>query len=199
MLTVERLSKSFNGIEIFRDISFSVEKGERIGLFGQSGCGKTTILRIIAGFETADEGVITVDGRALNADIAPFERGIAMCFQEPTLWNHMKVKDNIAYGMKVKDQDRIKHLAMSLHIDDILDKYPEQISSGQAKRAALARTLATDRGYFLFDEPLSNIDRDTADTIIEFLKNEQLTDKGVIYVSHDESELSALGCNILRL
>ena len=189
MLTVERLSKSFNGIEIFRDISFSVEKGERIGLFGQSGCGKTTILRIIAGFETADEGVITVDGRALNADIAPFERGIAMCFQEPTLWNHMKVKD----------QDRIKHLAMSLHIDDILDKYPEQISSGQAKRAALARTLATDRGYFLFDEPLSNIDRDTADTIIEFLKNEQLTDKGVIYVSHDENELSALGCNILRL
>ncbi|MCR5398822.1 MAG: ABC transporter ATP-binding protein [Lachnospiraceae bacterium] len=199
MLKVDKISKAFCGREIFNDVSFTVDMGTRIGLFGPSGCGKTTILRIIAGLEKADGGEIIIDDVVMKDTMAPYERNASMVFQDPTLWNHMKVKDNIAYGMSVNDREYVNDLALRLGIEDILDKFPEQISGGQAKRVALARALAADKKYILLDEPLSNIDEETKVKILDFLKNEKLTGKGLIYVSHSEAELKALGCDILRL
>lgn len=199
MLEVKNIKKIYDGNLIFEDISFTIDEGERVGLYGISGCGKTTILRIIAGLEIADEGEVIIDGQLMSRNIVPYLRNISMAFQEPTLWNHMKVEDNISYGMETVDKEYIRYLAKRLGIEDILRKYPEQISGGQAKRVALARALACNRKYIFLDEPLSNIDKETKRMIMDFIKKEQLINKGVLYVSHNEEELSALGCRIVRL
>lgn len=199
MLEVKNLIKKYDDRTILDGISFRVSIGERIGLYGPSGCGKTTLLRIIAGLETPDSGEVIIDDVSMTESIPPYKRNLSMTFQEPTLWSFMKVRKNIEFGMLSRDSKRVDHIASRLEIESSLDSYPDRVSGGQAKRVALARALAADKDYILLDEPLSNIDRETKRTILNYLKEEVFTYKAVIYVSHDENELTDLGCRIIRI
>lgn len=187
------ISKSYGEKKVLDNISLTVRRGEAVALTGESGCGKTTLLRIIAGLETADGGRLSLEGKEALA-LAPHRRNLAMVFQEATLWNHMTVYRNIAYGMKQKNKQAVQELAASLKIDGLLDRYPGEISGGQAKRVSLARAFASDRDIFLLDEPLSNLDDGTREMVLQFIRERYVGKKTMIYVTHDHKEADMLGC-----
>jgi ABC-type sugar transport system ATPase subunit len=199
MIRATKLTKFFDEQQIFKDMSFEV--GENTGLFitGPSGCGKTTLLRILAGFDTDYSGQILIDGTEIQKELEPRNRNIAIVFQEPTLWNHMSVEQNLAYGMKKKNMQELKLLAEKLQIAELLKKYPEEISGGQAKRVSLARALLSGKKNLLLDEPLSNVDPKTKEIILEFLRQEYLDKKCVLYITHDRDEIGSLPFEVMEM
>ena len=199
MIRATKLTKFFDEQQIFKDMSFEV--GENTGLFitGPSGCGKTTLLRILAGFDTDYSGQILIDGTEIQKELEPRNRNIAIVFQEPTLWNHMSVEQNISYGMKIKDKKELEMVAQKLQIEDLLRKYPEEISGGQAKRVSLARALLSGKKNLLLDEPLSNVDPKTKEIILEFLRQEYLDKKCVLYITHDRDEIGSLPFDVMEM
>lgn len=199
MIRATKLTKFFGEQQIFKDMSFEV--GENTGLFitGPSGCGKTTLLRILAGFDTDYSGQILIDGTEIQKELEPRNRNIAIVFQEPTLWNHMSVEQNLAYGMKKKNMQELKLLAEKLQIAELLKKYPEEISGGQAKRVSLARALLSGKKNLLLDEPLSNVDPKTKEIILDFLKQEYLDKKSVLYITHDKDEIGSLPFEVMEM
>lgn len=199
MIAVKNVGKAYGANMVFADVSFTVEDQKGIFLTGASGCGKTTLLRLIAGFDLDYTGEIRIDGRTMTEKIQPRERDIAAVFQEPTLWNHMTIRKNLMYGMKQKDDEAVQKIAEKLEIADLLDRYPEEISGGQAKRASLARALLADKKYLLLDEPLSNVDRKTKDIILDYLSEEVIGKKSVIYVTHDAEEMNRMKLDVLEL
>ena len=199
MIAVKNVGKAYGANTVFADVSFTVEDQKGMFLTGASGCGKTTLLRLIAGFDLDYTGEIRIDGRTMTEKIQPRERDIAAVFQEPTLWNHMTIRKNLVYGMKQKDDEAVQKIAEKLEIADLLDRYPEEISGGQAKRASLARALLADKKYLLLDEPLSNVDRKTKDIILDYLSEEVIGKKSVIYVTHDAEEMNRMKLDVLEL
>ncbi len=199
MIAVKNVGKAYGANTVFADVSFTVEDQKGMFLTGASGCGKTTLLRLIAGFDLDYTGEIRIDGRTMTEKIQPRERNIAVVFQEPTLWNHMTIRKNLVYGMKQKDDEAVQKIAEKLEIAELLDRYPEEISGGQAKRASLARALLADKKYLLLDEPLSNVDRKTKDIILDFLSEEVIGKKSVIYVTHDAEEMNRMKLDVLEL
>lgn len=199
MIAVKNVGKAYGANTVFADVSFTVEDQKGMFLTGASGCGKTTLLRLIAGFDLDYTGEIRIDGRTMTEKIQPRERDIAVVFQEPTLWNHMTIRKNLVYGMKQKDDEAVQRIAEKLEIAELLDRYPEEISGGQAKRASLARALLADKKYLLLDEPLSNVDRKTKDIILDFLSEEVIGKKSVIYVTHDAEEMNRMKLDVLEL
>lgn len=199
MIRATKLTKFFDEQQIFKDMSFEV--GENTGLFitGPSGCGKTTLLRILAGFDADYSGQILIDGTEIQKELEPRKRNIAIVFQEPTLWNHMSVEQNLAYGMKKKNMQELKLLAEKLQIAELLKKYPEEISGGQAKRVSLARALLSGKKNLLLDEPLSNVDPKTKEIILEFLRQEYLDKKCVLYITHDKDEIGSLPFEVMEI
>lgn len=202
-IEVQKLCKSFGNKRILEDVSFSVKKGAVMGLVGASGSGKTTLLRLIAGLDFPDLGVIRLEGRTMDADIEPSKRNLAMVFQQPALWNHMTVAENICYGMKKTKQDaeraeKLRTLCERLHMEGLMKRYPYEISGGEAKRAALARALAADKEILLLDEPLSNLDEALKKEVLQALKQE-FEGKTVLYVTHDMEELAYLDIPYLRI
>ena len=199
MIAVKNVGKAYGANTVFADVSFTVEDQKGMFLTGASGCGKTTLLRLIAGFDLDYTGEIRIDGRTMTEKIQPRERDIAAVFQEPTLWNHMTIRKNLMYGMKQKDDEAVQKIAEKLEIAELLDRYPEEISGGQAKRASLARALLADKKYLLLDEPLSNVDRKTKDIILDYLLEEVIGKKSVIYVTHDAEEMNRMKLDVLEL
>ena len=199
MIRATKLTKYFDEQQIFEDVSFEV--GENTGLFitGPSGCGKTTLLRILAGFDTDYTGNIIIDGTEIAKELEPRNRNIAIVFQETTLWNHMSVEQNISYGMKIKDKKELEMVAQKLQIAELLKKYPEEISGGQAKRVSLARALLSGKKNLLLDEPLSNVDPKTKEIILEFLRQEYLDKKCVLYITHDRDEIGSLPFDVMEM
>ena len=199
MIAVKNVGKAYGANTVFADVSFMVEDQKGMFLTGASGCGKTTLLRLIAGFDLDYTGEIRIDGRTMTEKIQPRERDVAVVFQEPTLWNHMTIRKNLMYGMKQKDYEAVQKIAEKLEIAELLDRYPEEISGGQAKRASLARALLADKKYLLLDEPLSNVDRKTKDIILDYLSEEVIGKKSVIYVTHDAEERNRMKLDVLEL
>lgn len=199
MIAVKNVGKAYGANTVFADVSFMVEDQKGMFLTGASGCGKTTLLRLIAGFDLDYTGEIRIDGWTMTEKIQPRERDIAVVFQEPTLWNHMTIRKNLMYGMKQKDDEAVQKIAEKLEIAELLDRYPEEISGGQAKRASLARALLADKKYLLLDEPLSNVDRKTKDIILDYLSEEVIGKKSVIYVTHDAEERNRMKLDVLEL
>lgn len=199
MIAVEKVSKSYGAHPVLSELSFTIEDQKGLFLTGASGCGKTTLLRMIAGFDRDYTGNIVIDGQTMTEKITPHERNIAIVFQEPTLWNHMTIRKNLMYGMAQKDEEAVQQIAEKLEIAELLDRYPEEISGGQAKRASLARALLADKKYLLLDEPLSNVDRKTKDIILDFLSEEVIGKKSVIYVTHDAEEIERVKLDVLEL
>ncbi len=197
-IEVTNLCKQYSQ-EVLKNFSLSVNEGEMVVLLGESGCGKSTFIRILAGLENADSGSVFLNGIFMDDRIPPNKRNIALVYQEPVLWNHMPVWKNIAYGMAKKDKKVIYELMDALEIGGLEKRFPEEISGGQAKRVALARALAADKGILLLDEPLSNIDEKTKLKNLEYLVQNYKDRKTILYVTHSKMEADFLGCRQIRM
>ncbi|NOX63058.1 MAG: ABC transporter ATP-binding protein [Chloroflexi bacterium] len=201
-IRLERVTKKFGDFVAVNNVSLTVKDQEFVVLLGPSGCGKTTLLRAIAGLGMADEGRVLIGGRDVTY-LPPRERNIAMVFQSYAIFPHMKVYDNIAFGLKMHKFDRetiekrVLEAASMLHIEDMLDRYPGQMSGGQRQRVAVARAIAMKSQVLLMDEPLSNLDALLRLEMRAELKR-LLADIGAttIYVTHDQIEALSMGDRI---
>jgi ABC transporter, ATP-binding protein len=199
MIEVQEIQKEFNGIKVLEGISFRVDDNNGLFIIGSSGCGKSTLLRIIAGFDYEYSGEISINGKKIDKKLSPNQRDIGIVFQDPTLWNHMTVKQNVSYGMMEKREERILEVVNGLQIEHLLHKYPEEISGGQAMRVSLARALLSDKGNLLLDEPLSNVDIQTKQIIMDYLRKNYCNCKCIIYVTHDRGEVKELPFRLLDI
>ena len=190
-----------------KNVSFSIEnEGDITCLLGPSGIGKTTILRTIAGLEKINKGKIDLKGRTISSEsinIEPENRNIALSFQENSLFPHYNIEKNINLGSdRVKDKKKIKtkEVINFLNLNKILNKFPHEISAGEAQRASLARSLVSQPDLLMLDEPLSNVDQSFKEEIQvelkQLLKNSKIT---TIIVTHDSYEAFYLGskCGII--
>ena len=199
VIEVKNLCKSYGEKAVLNQFSLSVEEGELVVLLGESGCGKTTLLRILAGLEKENSGKVMINGRLMEDKVSPNKRNIAMVFQEPALWNHMSVGKNIAYGMEKRDDKNICDIMNALGIEGLENRYPEEVSGGQAKRVALARALDADRDILFLDEPLSNIDEVTKKKILKYIDENYKGKKTILYVTHSRTEADFFGCRKIRM
>jgi sn-glycerol 3-phosphate transport system ATP-binding protein len=186
------------GVEAVKGVSFDVPDGHFCVLVGPSGCGKSTLLRMVAGIETISSGEVRIGERVVN-DIEPSERDIAMVFQNYALYPHMRVYDNMAYGLRnrktPKDEidTRVREAARILEIEALLDRKPRQLSGGQRQRVAMGRAIVRRPKAFLFDEPLSNLDAKLrVSTRVEIRKLQKNLATTSIYVTHDQLEAMTL-------
>ncbi len=204
-LELRRLSKSFGDHQVVDAIDLQVTDGEFLVLVGASGCGKSTILRLIAGLEKADAGDVRIGGHSV-LDRDPGDRDVAMVFQNYALYPHMTVRRNIAFPLRMarmpREQVRARseEAAAMLGIGELLERKPSQLSGGQQQRVALARALVRRPQVFLFDEPLSNVDaRLRAEMRAELARLHQRLGATMIYVTHDQVEAMTLGDRIAVL
>jgi multiple sugar transport system ATP-binding protein len=196
------VTKLFGEVAAVDHVDLDVSDGEFVVLLGPSGCGKTTLLRCLAGLERVDAGRVEIGGRDAT-DLPPRKRRIAMVFQSYAVFPHMKVYDNVAFGLKMQKEskarikERVESAAALLHIEDFLDRYPAQLSGGQRQRVAVARALATKADVLLMDEPLSNLDALLRLEMRAELKALlQKLDATTIYVTHDQVEALSMGDRI---
>jgi sn-glycerol 3-phosphate transport system ATP-binding protein len=186
------------GVEAVKGVSIAIPDKALCVLVGPSGCGKSTLLRMIAGLESISAGTVSIDGKVVNA-IGPTERDIAMVFQNYALYPHMKVYDNMAYGLRnrgtPKDEidKRVRETAKTLELSALLDRRPRELSGGQRQRVAMGRAIVRNPKVFLFDEPLSNLDAKLRGQMRVEIKNLQRA-LGVtsVYVTHDQLEAMTL-------
>ena len=206
---IENVDFYVGGKAKVKDVSFKIEnEGDIICLLGPSGIGKTTILRTIAGLEKIDNGSITLNGRIISSNkinIEPEDRNISLAFQDNSLFPHYTVEKNILLGEERNKEKKDKKISLKQIVDlldifHILNKYPHQISAGEAQRASLARSLITQPDLLLLDEPLSNVDQSFKEEIQVRLKKilNQLKITTII-VTHDSYEAFYLGtkCGII--
>jgi iron(III) transport system ATP-binding protein len=190
--------KRFGGVTALAGADLQVGGGDTLALLGASGCGKTTLLRVIAGFEIPDGGVVTLGGRVLNAPgvfVRPNKRRVGLVFQDFALFPHLNVASNIAFGMKTRGarRKRIEELLELVGLARLGVRMPHELSGGQQQRVALARSLAAEPDVILLDEPFSNLDpgmrqrvRAEVRAIIESLGTT------AIFVTHDQEEALSL-------
>ncbi|MGD2127398.1 MAG: sn-glycerol-3-phosphate ABC transporter ATP-binding protein UgpC [Desulfobacteraceae bacterium] len=200
---LKNITKRFDEVVAVDDVNLEIADREFLVLVGPSGCGKTTTLRMIAGLEEITEGEIYINDELVN-ELAPKDRNIAMVFQSYALYPHMKVADNMAFGLKmrkVSTEERaklVKEAADILGIQELLGRKPRQLSGGQRQRVALGRAIVRKPDVFLFDEPLSNLDAKLRVQMRTELK--KLHDRlkaTVIYVTHDQVEAMTMGDRIV--
>jgi multiple sugar transport system ATP-binding protein len=204
VVTLKGMTKTFEGSSepAVHDVSFQVEDGEFMVLLGPSGCGKSTILRMIAGLETIGSGELSIDGRVMN-HVPAKDRDIAMVFQSYALYPHMRVRDNLAFGLKRRGiprgdiRRRVAQAADALGLTPFLDRRPHALSGGQRQRVAVGRAIVRDPKVFLFDEPLSNLDAALrVSTRNELVNLHQRLGATTIYVTHDQVEAMTMGSRI---
>jgi multiple sugar transport system ATP-binding protein len=198
----ESVRKVFGKTTALKDVDLLVRDGEFMVLLGPSGCGKTTLLRCLAGLERIDGGAVRIGEREVS-DLPPRDRHIAMVFQSYAVFPHMKVYDNIAFGLRMRKKPkaeverRVKEGAALLQLEPFLDRYPAQLSGGQRQRVAVARAIVTDAPVLLMDEPLSNLDallRLHARAELKRLHGE--VKRTTVYVTHDQIEALSMGDRI---
>ncbi|MGH6893562.1 MAG: ABC transporter ATP-binding protein [Dongiaceae bacterium] len=202
---LDRISKSFGPLTVLQELTLTVNPGEFLVLLGESGCGKTTALRMIAGLETVSSGRVEINGRDVT-DVEPKDRDVAMVFQSYALYPHMTVAQNIGYPMKIRQmpkseiEARVREVAAQVQLDALLGRFPRQLSGGQRQRVALARAIIRRPAVFLMDEPLSNLDAKLRGHMRAELKHMQ-HDLGVttIYVTHDQIEAMTLAHRVALL
>ncbi len=198
-VTFEHVVKSFGNVEVVKDMNIEIGDGEFMVLVGPSGCGKTTALRMIAGLEEVTAGTLKIGDRVVN-DIPPKDRDIAMVFQSYALYPHMSVRDNLAFGLKLRKVDkaeierRVKEAAEMTQLGALLDRKPKELSGGQRQRVALGRAIVREPQVFLMDEPLSNLDAKLrVQTRAEIARLHQRIKTTTIYVTHDQVEAMTMG------
>ncbi len=195
-LVVDNIALAFDK-PIFEQVSFCLDDGEIACLLGASGCGKTSILRCILGFNTPHTGDILLDNVS-QSSVPPHKRGIGMVFQDYALFPHLTVADNIAFGLNDKTKSgRVKELLALIKLDEFAHRYPHELSGGQQQRVALARAIAPMPKFVLLDEPFSNLDvelrQSLCDEVRLLLKSQNI---GAILVTHDQNEAFAMADKI---
>jgi multiple sugar transport system ATP-binding protein len=199
-IVFDGVSKVFPGdVTAVDDVSLTIESGEFMVLVGPSGCGKTTLLRMLAGLETVSEGRITIGERDVT-HLAPRDRDLAMVFQNYALYPHMNVRDNLAYGLKMRHtpkaeiRRRVADVAGLLGLDDMLDRRPRALSGGQRQRVAMGRAMVREPTAYLMDEPLSNLDAKLRVSMrAELARLHERLGTTTVYVTHDQIEAMTLG------
>jgi len=201
-LSIEALNVAYGATRVLDNVSLDVGRGELVALLGSSGCGKTTLLRSIAGFVTPQSGAIRVEGRDI-LPLPPEKRGTAMMFQSYALWPHMSVADNIGYGLKMrawkKDAiaKRVEEMLTLLQLEGYGARAVTQLSGGQRQRVALGRALAVDPHLLLLDEPMSNLDYKVRIELRHELRAlQRRIGITAVYVTHDREEALTLADRI---
>ncbi|HEY2379127.1 MAG TPA: ABC transporter ATP-binding protein [Gemmatimonadaceae bacterium] len=205
-ITLSHVDKRYpNGFVASRDLSLEVADGEFLVLVGPSGSGKSTVLRMIAGLEKPTGGTIAIGERDVTR-LPPQERDIAMVFQSYALYPHMTVRENMAFGLRLRKQSddmvarRIGEVADALGLASMLDRKPAQLSGGQRQRVALGRAIVREPKAFLFDEPLSNLDAQLrVETRAELARLHRRLGATMVYVTHDQVEAMTLGTRVAVL
>jgi len=204
-IEIQNLFKRFKKVVAVNHIQLEVNKGEMLTLLGPSGCGKTTTLRCIAGLEIPEEGDIIIDGKPMLSQgfVQPSKRGIGMVFQNYAVWPHMKVFNNVVYGLKIQRmskqriQEKARQVLGLVGLDGLEDRYPSQLSGGQQQRVALARALVRNPKVLLLDEPLSNLDAKLREKMRFEIKS-LVRRMGItsVYVTHDQAEAMVISDRI---
>lgn len=198
-LETHHISKIYSNKEVLRKISFGIEAHQTISILGKSGCGKSTLLKIIAGIERGDNGTISLKGVDITT-LNPNQRSIVYLFQEPLLFPHLNVFENIAFGLRIRKEkevvitEKVSQMLGSLQLEDQLHKMPHQLSGGQKQRVAFGRALIINPPLILLDEPFSSLDVEVRGDMQQLFKNIakqfQLT---ALFVTHDLKEALIMG------
>lgn len=204
-LHLERISKRFGRTEAVREVTLEVKDGEILTLLGPSGCGKTTTLRCIAGFVSPDSGEVFLDGHAIT-DLPTERRGIGVVFQNYALWPHMTVRENLAFGLRLRRlpaeeiRRRVEWALSLVRLSGLESRYPRELSGGQQQRVALARALVITPSVLLLDEPLSNLDAQLREEMrFELRDLQKRLGITTVYVTHDQAEALVLSDRIAIL
>jgi multiple sugar transport system ATP-binding protein len=208
-IVIRQLTKRFGRIDVLKGADLTIRHNHFVALLGPSGCGKTTLLRCISGLETPDSGEIVVGGRTVfssreGIDVPPGQRGLGMVFQSYALWPHMRVRDNVGFGLELMGvpkrlrQERIGKVLADVGLKGLGERYPSELSGGQQQRVALARLLATEPSVFLMDEPLSNLDaRLRMDMRAELKRLHREGGAATVYVTHDQGEAMTMADQVV--
>jgi len=204
LIRTRSVSKFYDEEQILSDFNLDVWKGSITGILGSSGSGKTTALRLIAGFDRPDAGIIEMKNEVIVSDeiwLPPERRNIGMVFQDYALFPHLTVEKNIAFGLGKNDleQGRLKEVIDMCNLSGLINKFPQELSGGQQQRVALARALAPNPEVILLDEPFTSLDAQMArvlrDEVVELLKNTETT---AIIVTHDQEEALSV-CDVVSV
>ena len=201
-VTFENVNKLYGDFHAVKDLNLEIGDGEFMVLVGPSGCGKTTSLRMIAGLEEISSGTLRIGDRVVN-DVPPKDRDIAMVFQSYALYPHMSVRENLAFGLKLRKvpkaeiERRVNETAETIQLSKLLDRKPKELSGGQRQRVALGRAIVREPAVFLMDEPLSNLDAKLrVQTRAEIARLHQRLKTTIVYVTHDQVEAMTMGSRI---
>ena len=204
-VTLKNVTKIYDKKKVIDNVDLEIKDKEFVVLVGASGCGKSTILRMIAGLEDITDGEIFIGDKKVN-DVHPKDRDIAFVFQSYALYPHMTVRDNIAFGLKMRKTDKatieqkVKEAAEILDLTEYLDRKPKELSGGQRQRVALGRAIVRNPKVFLMDEPLSNLDAKLRVQMrSEIKKLHEKLQTTFIYVTHDQTEALTMGDRIVVL
>ena len=205
-ITLRDVAKTYpNGFAAVRGIDLDIADGEFLVLVGPSGCGKSTLLRMIAGIEDVTDGAIFIGDRDVTA-MPPQKRDIVMVFQDYALYPHMTVRDNLAYGLKLKKMPkaewrrRVDEVAKTLGLEDLLDRKPAKLSGGQRQRVAMGRAIVREPQVFCMDEPLSNLDAKLrVQTRTQIAALQRRLGTTTVYVTHDQVEAMTMGDRVAVL
>lgn len=204
-VVLKKVTKKYDGVSEYtiKETDLEIKNQEFMVLVGPSGCGKSTTLRMIAGLEEITSGEILIGEEIVN-DKPPKDRDIAMVFQNYALYPHMNVYDNMAFGLKLRGENkeeinkRVENAARILGLEELLSRRPKQLSGGQRQRVAVGRAIVREPKVFLFDEPLSNLDAKLRVQMrAEIIKLHKTLNKTIIYVTHDQVEAMTMGDRIL--
>ena len=194
LLKLENVKFAYKNTSVIEDFNLSVDEGSFTTLLGSSGCGKTTILRLISGFLNPDSGTIKINGEIQN-NVLPNRRKVGMVFQDYALFPHLTVEQNLFYGLnltrpskeqKAQNEQIVKTTARNLDIESLMNRFPSELSGGQQQRVALGRALVLQPKILLMDEPLSSLDTNLRLKVREELKEIQQRLKiTTVYVTHE--------------
>lgn len=204
-IELKAVEKWFGDVQVIKGVDLAIEEGEFVIFVGPSGCGKPTLLRMIAGLEETTRGQILIGERDATAE-PPSKRGLAMVFQSYALYPHMSVRENVGFPLKsaglpkAEIDAKVDEAARVLKLDDYMDRRPKDLSGGQRQRVAIGRSIVRDPTAFLFDEPLSNLDAALrVEMRYKIVKLHQTLKSTMIYVTHDQVEAMTLADRIVVL
>jgi iron(III) transport system ATP-binding protein len=207
ILELRDISKRYKNVQAVKDATFDLKPGEALVIEGPSGSGKTTLLRLIAGLEIPDGGEIHIDGALASKPgwvASPNSRGLGFVFQQPTLWPHMTLYQNIAFAVHQRPETKRRAIVFDLlekmGLSDHANRYPDEVSGGEARRVELARALAVRPRLLLMDEPMVHLDpelkTDLIRKVLEFTAQGSIA---LIYVTHDTTEAQQISTRRLRM